>query len=65
MLPFDSETRRGDAALLPVYVVVVAYELEDLRSPKCLLRGQIEIRGNTNGVPRSQPIRPEDFVRVP
>ena len=64
-VPFDSETRRGAAPFLPVYVVVMADDLESVRTPQCLLRGQIEIRGNTGEPPRSQPIRPEDFIRVP
>jgi hypothetical protein len=46
-----------------VYVVVVAREMDGVKAPGCVLRGQIETADNATGVTtRSLPVRVEDFV---
>lgn len=60
-LSYDS----GSASPVDVYVVVVAREMDGVKTPDCILRGQIETTGNATGATtRSLPIRASEFVAL-
>jgi hypothetical protein len=47
-----------------VYVVVYAREMEGVRTPDCVLRGQIETTDATGATTRSLPVRASEFVAL-
>lgn len=63
-LSFDA----GTASLgspIDVYVVVVAREMDAVKTPNCVLRGQIETTDNATGTTtRSLPVRASEFVAL-
>jgi hypothetical protein len=53
------------SAPVEVYVVVYAREMEDVQTPDCVLRGQIETTDNATGATtRSLPVRAGEFVAL-
>jgi hypothetical protein len=55
----------GTAGPVDVLVVVVAREMDGVKTPDCILRGQIETTDNATGATtRSLPIRGSEFVAL-
>jgi hypothetical protein len=60
-LSYDS----GSTGPVDVYIAVVAREMDGVKTPDCILRGQIETTDNATGVTtRSLPVRGSDFVAL-
>ena len=61
-LSFDADSV-SPSAPIDVYVVIVAREMDGVKSPGCVLRGQIEITDNSTGATtRSLRVRADEFV---
>ena len=53
------------SAPIDVYVVIVAREMDGVKTPQCVLRGQIEMTDNSTGATtRSLPVRASEFVAL-
>ena len=63
-LSFDADSVSAGAPI-DVYVVIVAREMDGVKTPECVLRGQIETTANASGEKtRSSPVRANDFVAL-
>jgi hypothetical protein len=63
-LSFDADSV-APGAPIDVYVVIVAREMDGVKTPDCVLRGQVEMTNNASGATtRSLPIRASEFVAL-
>ena len=63
-LRFDSDAASSGTPV-DLYVVVYAREMDGVKTPRCVLRGQIETTDNiTRATTRSLPVRAGEFVAL-
>jgi hypothetical protein len=63
-LSFNSDSV-SPSAPIDVYVAIVARDMIGVKTPACVLRGQIEVTSNATGATsRSVPIRANEFVAL-